>query len=54
MVYITLALVVIFLTSIVLEIYFLYSYIKIRIEEKKLIRKHLIDRLLASIREQKE
>ena len=47
MIYITLAL-------IVLEIYFLCSYIKICIEEKKLIRKHLIDRLLASIREQKE
>ncbi|HQG79134.1 MAG TPA: hypothetical protein PK564_02225 [bacterium] len=44
----------IILALIVLEIYFLYSYIKIRIEEKKLIRKHLIDRLLASIREQKE
>jgi protein-S-isoprenylcysteine O-methyltransferase Ste14 len=44
----------IILALIVLEIYFLYSYIKIRIEEKKLIRKHLIDRLLASIREQKD
>lgn len=47
MIYITLAL-------IALEIYFLYTYIKIRIEQKKLIKKHLIDRLLASIREQKD
>jgi hypothetical protein len=47
MIYITLAL-------IVLEIYFLYTYIKIRIEQKKLIKKLLIDRLLASIREQKD
>ncbi|OQB40730.1 MAG: hypothetical protein BWY04_01241 [candidate division CPR1 bacterium ADurb.Bin160] len=44
----------IILALIVLEIYLLCSYIKIRIEEKKLIRKHLIDRLLASIREQKD
>jgi hypothetical protein len=44
----------IILALIVLEIYLLCSYIKIRIEEKKLIRKRLIDRLLASIREQKE
>jgi hypothetical protein len=44
----------IILALIVLEIYLLCTYIKIRIEEKKLIRKHLIDRLLASIREQKE
>ena len=47
MIYITLAL-------IVLEIYFLYTYIKIRIEQKKLIKKLLIDRLLTSIREQKD